>query len=522
MADLPSPSAGGSSGDELEDLLLAELEEQAVLAAATALVENEAPVPKRQRTVGASRSGECPPHPGFMGGICIRCGVLKPPQDPSHLPGIKLNRNNDNVKNIQSSSPLALKYIHHGLEVSRDEAERLRAETVQRALASRRLLLILDLDHTLLHSSRFSDLTQAQHEALHTRAAAQTGPPENLLLYHLQYMSMWTKLRPGIRNFLTSAHELFDLHVFTMGDKDYAAGMAAVLDPNGKLFGGRVASSSDAGPGGVKDIDVLLGAEEMVMILDDTVGVWPRHKDNLMQVERYIYFPACAVRFGRGGQSLFERGEDEDADNGALATCLRVLTEVHRRFFKEHDSQQLEQQKLAVNPNTAANGDAEGVVSIHENTSHQMLSSLPDARAHLRAVRAEILVGCCILFSRIIPKDISDPSRHPFWQLATHLGAKCVSEQCPEVTHVVAANHTDKTNWAEKLGKFVVSPDWLMCCAFTWNHAEEEMFPLVDDKGTSSIVNTKGNTAVDAAKLLGGDDEADVKAALAAAGGGGR
>lgn len=52
MADLPSPSAGGSSGDELEDLLLAELEEQAVLAAATALVENEAPVPKRQRTVG--------------------------------------------------------------------------------------------------------------------------------------------------------------------------------------------------------------------------------------------------------------------------------------------------------------------------------------------------------------------------------------------------------------------------------------------------------------------------------------
>jgi len=236
-----------------------------------------------------------------MGGICIRCGALKPPQDPSHLLGSKLNRNNnDDMTNPENSIPLALKYIHHGLEVSRDEAERLRAETVHRALASRRLLLILDLDHTLLHSSRFSDLTQAQHEALHTRAAAQTGSPENLLLYHLQYMSMWTKLRPGIRKFLTSAHDLFDLHVFTMGDKDYAAGMAAILDPNGKLFGGRVASSSDAGPGGVKDIDVLLGAEEMVLILDDTVGVWPRHKDNLMQVERYIYFPACAVRFGRG------------------------------------------------------------------------------------------------------------------------------------------------------------------------------------------------------------------------------
>lgn len=49
------PSAGGSSGDELEDLLLAELEEQAELDAATAPIENEqkdAPSQKRQKTVG--------------------------------------------------------------------------------------------------------------------------------------------------------------------------------------------------------------------------------------------------------------------------------------------------------------------------------------------------------------------------------------------------------------------------------------------------------------------------------------
>jgi len=52
MAELSSPSARGSSGDELEALLLAELEEQAELAAATAPAKNEAPVPKRQKTVG--------------------------------------------------------------------------------------------------------------------------------------------------------------------------------------------------------------------------------------------------------------------------------------------------------------------------------------------------------------------------------------------------------------------------------------------------------------------------------------
>lgn len=252
---------------------------------------NEAPAAKRQKVNPSARGGSCPPHPGFIGGICIRCGTLK-------MTGPEAETRDEGSSGGGGDSPLALRYIHHGLEVSRGEADRLRAGTVQRALASRRLLLVLDLDHTLLHSTRLSDLSFEQSQAL--AAALEAEPKDNQLLYHLPHMSMWTKLRPGIRQFLAAAHELFDLHVFTMGDQHYAAGIAAVLDPDGTLFGGRVASSSDAGGKMVKDLDVLLGAEEMVLILDDTAGVWPRHKDNLLQIERYIYFPACAVRFGRG------------------------------------------------------------------------------------------------------------------------------------------------------------------------------------------------------------------------------
>ena len=48
----------------------------------------------------------------------------------------------------------------------------------------------------------------------------------------------------------------------------------------------------------VKDLDVVLGRERCVLILDDTEGVWPRHRDNLVQIERYLYFPADAARFG--------------------------------------------------------------------------------------------------------------------------------------------------------------------------------------------------------------------------------
>lgn len=44
----------------------------------------------------------------------------------------------------------------------------------------------------------------------------------------------------------------FELHVYTMGDRDYAGEMAKLLDPSGALFHGRVISSVRAGGAGVR------------------------------------------------------------------------------------------------------------------------------------------------------------------------------------------------------------------------------------------------------------------------------
>lgn len=375
-----------------------------------------------------------------------------------------------------SKAPLAMRYIHRELEVSREESDRLRQGTIDAALASRRLLLILDLDHTLLHSTRFTDLNSKQMESLHTMHAAQPSDRAHRLLYHVPRMGMWTKLRPGLVTFLSMAREIFDLHVFTMGDKGYAAEIAAILDPEGRLFGGRVASSLDAGPSGVKDIDVLLGAEELVLIIDDTVGVWPKHRDNLVQIERYVYFPGCAITFGGPGASLMERGLDEDETNGALTACLRVMTEVHRRFFAELDEQK-----------------------------HHNKETFVDVRRHLRALRRTILEGCCVLFTRVIPRNGGDPSEHPIWQLATALGARCVVKQSDEVTHVVAGDATDKTRWARETGKYVVPVEWLISCGFTWQRADEAKFPLTTSNGAASLpVQFAGDDVAAALKAAGG------------------
>lgn len=84
----------------------------------------------------------------------------------------------------------------------------------------------------------------------------------------------------------------------------------------------------------VKNLDVVLGADTSVLILDDTEGVWPQHAANLIQVDRYIFFPACATRFGRSHKCLLEQGKDEDANNGMLSTALHALHQVHTSLFQ--------------------------------------------------------------------------------------------------------------------------------------------------------------------------------------------
>ena len=144
-------------------------------------------------------------------------------------------------------------------------------------------------------------------------------------LFRFPHMGMWTKLRPGIWNFLEKvictffnffdpiqlflgpclklpmlpmfafqASKLYELHLYTMGNKLYATEMAKLLDPNGVLFAGRVISRGDDndlfdGDERVpknKDLDGVLGMESGVVIVDDSVRVWPHNKLNLIVVER--------------------------------------------------------------------------------------------------------------------------------------------------------------------------------------------------------------------------------------------
>ena len=44
----------------------------------------------------------------------------------------------------------------------------------------------------------------------------------------------------------------------------------------------------------------------MAVVVDDTSTVWNDHEENLLAVERYVWFPSSRRQFGLRGKSLLE------------------------------------------------------------------------------------------------------------------------------------------------------------------------------------------------------------------------
>lgn len=325
-----------------------------------------------------------------------------------------------------------------------------RIDEQKKMFAARKLCLVLDLDHTLLNSAKFTEV-DPQHDEILRKKEEQDREKPRRHLFRFPHMGMWTKLRPGIWNFLEKASKLYELHLYTMGNKLYATEMAKVLDPKGNLFAGRVISRGDNGDlldgdervPKSKDLDGVLGMESAVVIIDDSVRVWPHNKLNLIVVERYTYFPCSRRQFGLPGPSLLEIDHDERPEDGTLASSLAVIERIHQNFF-----------------------------------GHKSLDDV-DVRNILAAEQRKILAGCRIVFSRVFPVGEANPHLHPLWQTAEQFGAVCTTQIDEQVTHVVANSlGTDKVNWALSTGRFVVHPGWVEASTLLYRRANEQDFAI--------------------------------------------
>ncbi|KAF2288358.1 hypothetical protein GH714_007033 [Hevea brasiliensis] len=293
--------------------------------------------------------------------------------------------------------------------IQRERARRI--EEQKKMFAANKLCLVLDLDHTLLNSAKFVEIDPVHDEILRKKEEQDHEKPQRHL-FRFPHMGMWTKLRPGIWNFLEK------------GD-------------DGDPF------DSDERVPKSKDLEGVLGMESAVVIIDDSVRVWPHNKLNLIVVERYIYFPCSRRQFGLPGPSLLEIDHDERPEDGTLACSLAVIERIHQNFF-----------------------------------THPSLDEA-DVRNILASEQRKILAGCRIVFSRVFPVGEANPHLHPLWQTAEQFGAVCTNQIDEQVTHVVANSlGTDKVNWALSTGRFVVYPGWVEASALLYRRANEQDFAI--------------------------------------------
>lgn len=362
-------------------------------------------------------------HPGSFGNMCIRCG-----------------------QRLEEETGVTFGYIHKGLRLNNDEIVRLRSTDMKNLIRHRKLCLVLDLDHTLLNSTRLVDMS-IEEQYLKSQAASLQDVSEGSL-FMLESMYMMTKLRPFVQKFLKEVHNFFELYIYTMGDRPYALAMAKLLDPKKEYFGDRIISRDDGTLKHQKGLDVVLGQDNAVLILDDTENAWTKHKDNLILIERYHFFKSSAQQFGFNCKSLSELRSDESETEGALVTVLKVLKLVHSRFFDEPGSDPIDR----------------------------------DVRQVLKAIRKEVLKGCRIVFTHVFPTNFQ-ADNHPLWKMAEQLGATCVTEHDLSVTHVVSMDAgTEKSRWAVKEKKFLVHPSWIEATNYMWQKQPEENYPVHEVK----------------------------------------
>ncbi|EXJ95604.1 hypothetical protein A1O1_00726 [Capronia coronata CBS 617.96] len=223
---------------------------------------------------------ECPHTVQFLG-MCTNCG-----KDMTTVQAGSETTDADRA-------PIRMAHDTPHLTISKEEASRIDEESKRRLLSARKLSLVVDLDQTIIHAAVDPTIAEWQkdkdnpnYEAVKDVRAFQLiddGPGMRGCWYYI-------KLRPGLIEFLENVSQLYEMHIYTMGTRQYAQQIAAIVDPDRKFFGDRILSRDESGSMVAKNLERLFPVDtKMVVIIDDRGDVW-KWSANLIRVRPFDFF----------------------------------------------------------------------------------------------------------------------------------------------------------------------------------------------------------------------------------------
>ncbi|XP_069112062.1 RNA polymerase II subunit A C-terminal domain phosphatase-like isoform X2 [Argopecten irradians] len=212
-------------------------------------------------------------HPTVMKDMCADCGA-----DLREKAGLAGDRK------APVSASVAMIHSIPELIVSEEQALELGKADEDRLLKNRKLVLLVDLDQTIIHTTN-------------------DNIPANLKdVYHFQLphgnSQMWyhTRIRPKTKQFLETISKMYELHICTFGVRRYAHTIARFLDPEGRYFSHRILSRDECFNQNSKTANLKAlfpCGDYMVCIIDDREDVW-NFSPNLIHVKPYRFFQGTA------------------------------------------------------------------------------------------------------------------------------------------------------------------------------------------------------------------------------------
>ncbi|CAP31399.2 Protein CBR-FCP-1 [Caenorhabditis briggsae] len=333
--------------------------------------------------------------------------------------------------------------IHHVPEliVSDSLAKEIGSADETNLITTRKLVLLVDLDQTIIHTSDKPMSVDAEKH-------------KDITKYNLHSRVYTTKLRPHTTEFLNKMSAMYEMHIVTYGQRQYAHRIAQILDPDARLFGQRILSRDElfSAQHKTRNLKALFPCgDNLVVIIDDRADVW-QYSEALIQIKPYRFFKEVGdINAPKNSKEQMPVQIEDDAhEDRVLEEIERVLTNIHDKYYEKHDLRDAEQPLL-------------------------------DVKEVIKDERHKVLDGCVIVFSGIVPTG-EKLERTDIYRLCMQFGATIVPEVTDEVTHVVGARYgTQKIHQAHRLGKFVVTVQWVYACVEKWMKADEKQFELTKE-----------------------------------------
>lgn len=175
----------------------------------------------------------------------------------------------------------------------------MRADAENKTSVQKRLYLVLDLDETLVFSSRMKPGAEPAGHQITVRDS-----PFDMVL------------RPGLLHFLQVIRQTYVVSMYTMGDEEYTRAVLDVIDPQRQLFAGGVCSWRPSESREFKYLSRVACDSSMAVIVDDSIDVWRESLPNLCLTRRFVGDPM---------------------DDG-LMLLSQQLQQLHHGFFAARDA----------------------------------------------------------------------------------------------------------------------------------------------------------------------------------------